>query len=79
MPADIKPGDRIRLIQMGPDPFPIPPGTKGTVRAISAWHGGLAQASMKWENHRSLDLMVPPDTFEVIARPMAKYFREQLA
>jgi hypothetical protein len=30
----LQPGDRIRLIVMPYDPFPIPPGATGTVTAV---------------------------------------------
>jgi hypothetical protein len=62
-----QPGDRIRLIAMLDDPHPVPPGTTGTVTAVRlqrTW----SQVDVKWDNGRTLMLVVPPDQFEVLAR-----------
>lgn len=66
--APCKAGDRIRLVQMGDDPCPIPPGTTGTVRRVSPWFGGKTewQISVDWDIKRSLSLCYPQDQFEVI-------------
>jgi hypothetical protein len=59
-------GDRIRLLAMTDDPDPIPPGTTGTVAAVRhqrTW----SQVDVKWDNGRTLMLVVPPDEFEVIS------------
>lgn len=73
---DCKPGDRIRLVQMGPDPCPIPPGATGTVTRVTCCLGW--QIGVHWDIHRSLLLVWPEDKFEVIERPRSAYFREQL-
>ena len=63
-------GDRIRLLSMTDDPDPIPAGATGTVRGVTshgagenAWH----QIDVRWDNGRTLLLVVPPDVFEIIA------------
>ena len=59
-------GDRIRLVAMSDDPDPIPSGTTGTVVGVRhqrTW----AQVDVKWDNGRTLMLVVPPDQFEVLA------------
>lgn len=54
-------GTRIRLISMPDDPDPIPYGTLGTVIG-----GNGAQLSVKWDNGRSLHLLVGIDDYEVV-------------
>ena len=58
-------GTRIRLVQMGQDPYPIPPGTIGEVTHID----DCGSIFMRWENGRSLALIPSEDTFEVISGP----------
>ena len=58
------PGTRIRLVQMGPDPRPVPPGTEGTVKHVD----GLGQIIVAWDNGSSLSLIPSEDAFEVIGR-----------
>ena len=44
----------------------IPPGSTGIVTAV--WqHGTWAQVDIRWDNGRTLKLVVPPDEFEVVA------------
>lgn len=67
--APCKVGDRIRLINMPDDPHPIPAGTEGTVLSAdpSAFRrSGEWQISVKWDAPRSLSLIWPVDSFEVI-------------
>ncbi|NLS92727.1 MAG: DUF4314 domain-containing protein [Planctomycetaceae bacterium] len=61
-----KPGDRIRLLAMNDDPDPIEPGTTGTVVSVRQ-QGTWAQVDVKWDNGRTLMLVVPPDRFEVVS------------
>ena len=63
--ASLKVGDRIRLIQMGNDPDPIPAGTIGSVTEIHI-HSDWTQIEVSWENGRKLMLVSPPDRFEII-------------
>ncbi len=61
-----QPGDQIRLLAMLDDPDQILPGTTGTVTAVRqqrTW----AQVDVKWDNGRTLMLVVPPDEVEVLA------------
>ena len=65
----IKSGDRIRLIAMPDDPHPIPPGTTGTVEKVQELHFGRGletQVHVKWDNGRTLSLIMPPDRVEKI-------------
>ena len=62
-------GDRIRLLSMRDDPDPIQVGQLGTVVSVSrhgdgkdAWH----QIDVAWDNGRTLMLVSPPDTFEIV-------------
>lgn len=52
-------GTRIQLDADMDDPQPIPAGTKGTIIAID----DMAQAVMKWDNGRSLSLVLNVDKF----------------
>jgi hypothetical protein len=61
-----KPGDRIRLVAMTDDPDPIPPGTTGTVAAVR-YQRTWSQVDVKWDNGRTLMLVVPPDQFEILS------------
>ena len=52
-------GTRIELIQMGDDPHPIAPGTKGTVVYVD----DMGQIGVKWDNGRTLSLIPEEDDF----------------
>ena len=60
-------GKRIKLISMGPDPDPIPPGATGTVRSTVAF-GDETHLNMEWDDWvgRSLNLNLPADQIEVL-------------
>ena len=55
-------GTRIELIQMGNDPRPVPPGTRGTV----AYVDDMGQIGMNWDNGSSLSLIPGEDRFRVL-------------
>jgi len=62
-------GDRIRLVAMADDPDPIRAGQIGSVIGVShhgsgrdTWH----QIDVAWDNGRTLMLVSPPDTFELV-------------
>ncbi len=57
-------GTRIQLDADMDDPQPILAGTKGTIIAID----DMAQAVMKWDNGRSLSLVLGHDSFHVISQ-----------
>ena len=52
-------GTRIKLISMGDDPRPIPPGTKGTVEGID----DIATVFCRFDNGRSLGLAYGEDHY----------------
>ena len=56
-------GDRIALVTMGDDPAPIPRGTQGTVTGVSYWVGGEWNIGVRWDNGRTLGLVIPEDKF----------------
>lgn len=59
-----KAGDRIRLVEMGEDPDPIPSGMEGTVTHCTDLKfvgEPELQVGVKWDNGRSLSCIVPPD------------------
>jgi len=72
---NVKPGDRVRLVSMGPDPDPIPVGTEGVVDGATCFERGPRgaakewQIGVRWDNGRSLSVICPPDIVEIIAEP----------
>lgn len=62
----VRPGDRIRLIEMPNDPCPVEAGTEGVVGHVGPEIQGRTQISVVWDSDRSLMLLVPPDRFEII-------------
>ena len=54
-----KPGTRILLEQMGDDPRPIPPGTRGTVRVVD----DMGTVHCDFDNGRRLGLVPGEDSF----------------
>lgn len=57
---------RIRLLSMGPDPVPLPPGTEGWVTDVTELNGSL-QIAVEWVDSPShMNLVSPPDMFEVV-------------
>lgn len=63
---DLKIGDKIRLIDMPGDPFPIPFGSVGVVTEIVDWGTNEIQVQVDWRIKRSLNLICPPDKIEKV-------------
>jgi hypothetical protein len=61
----VKPGDRIRLVEMPDDPDPLAPGSLGTVAGIHRL-AGWCQIDVDWDNGRAQMLACPPDRFEIV-------------
>ena len=59
-----KPGTRILLEQMGDDPRPIPPGTRGTVRVVD----DMGTVHCDFDNGRHLGLVPGEDSFRRLTR-----------
>lgn len=62
-------GDRIELLSMPDDPDPVPTGTQGTVESITRvpMRGkSFTQVGVKWDNGRTLSLVMPPDRVKVV-------------
>lgn len=53
------PGTRIELNSMDSDPYPVPPGTRGTVYYVN----GLGDIEVKWDNGSALSLIPGEDSF----------------
>lgn len=60
-----KVGDRVKLLHMPNDPDPVPNGSTGTVWRVADF-GSHAQIGVNWDNGRSLNIVVPEDSFEVL-------------
>lgn len=56
-------GDRISLVSMGNDPAPIARGSLGTVTSVNHWIGGEWNLGVRWDNGRTLGLVIPEDKF----------------
>ena len=57
-------GTRIKLISMGDDPRPIPPGTKGTVEGVD----DIATVFCRFDNGRSLGLAYGEDHYRALTQ-----------
>lgn len=63
------PGDRVVLLRMVDDPDPIAPGSTGTVTGsgVHDLGDGLREhVNVRWDDGRTLSLLVPPDVAEKI-------------
>ena len=58
---DYPAGTRVVLKKMD-DPYPIPVGTKGTIRYID----DIGDAHVDWDNHRGLALVIGVDEFDIL-------------
>lgn len=61
-------GDRVELVSMRDDPWPIPVGTHGTVIDVNDCDLGenpFTQISVRWDNGRKLMVCVPPDELKL--------------
>lgn len=54
-------GKRVELISMNDDPNPIETGTEGTI-----YHVGGGVINVKWDNGRSLGLIVGEDEYKIL-------------
>ena len=63
--TNVKVGDRIVLLSMPDDPYPIQPGDEGTVIGTAELWGEQI-ASVKWDSGRTLSVVLPHDKVRVI-------------
>ena len=69
LPGPVPYGTRVRLTDpMAQDPDPLPVGSEGTVTG-----GNGSQLWMKWDNGRSLMLLVGKDPYEVIGADAGEF------
>lgn len=64
--TDVEIGSRIRLLYMGNDPDPVPPGTEGVVNYVGPVCSIGQQIGVKWDDGRTLMLIVGEDRFELV-------------
>lgn len=62
----MEPGTRIELLEMPGDPDPVAIGTRGTVEQYHRFSDSSVQIAVKWDNGRTLALVVPPDRYKVL-------------
>ena len=68
------PGTRFELHKMGNDPHPLPAGSTGTLEHID----DMGTFHIKWDNGRSLGLVLGEDHFSVIQTEQnAKHANEE--
>lgn len=63
-------GDRIRLVKMPQESFPLEEGALGTVtfvKPVNLPGDTWTQVGVDWDNGRSLMLCVPPDVVEKVS------------
>ncbi len=71
-----KPGTRIECLSMADPWSPIPEGTKGTVTSVD----DAGTIHMRWDNGRTLGLIVGEDAFRIIEQaPAAVVFIDSKA
>lgn len=65
---EIRVGDIVEMVDMPDDPDPIPQGTKGEVQSVTTVQivPSFTQVGVKWENGRTLSVIIPPDTIRVV-------------
>ncbi len=63
--APAAPGERVTLVRMGNDPYPLPPGAQGTVTGVTRWLDGSWNIGVRWDSGRTLGLVYPEDRFVV--------------
>lgn len=62
--SELKKGTRVRVLDMQ-DKDPVPAGTEGTVeRVVKVADSDVIE--VVWDNGRMLNLVTPPDKYEVI-------------
>ena len=65
-----KVGDRIEMVRMRDDPYPIEPGTKGTIVNIgNSWYSSARvewDVDVTWDNGRKLMVILPYDRIKKI-------------
>jgi hypothetical protein len=59
-------GARLRLLAMPDDPDPVLVGATGEVLFVTELWRDEFQVVVRWDNGRHLNLICPPDRFEVI-------------
>jgi hypothetical protein len=60
-------GKRIRLLYMAEDPDPMPAGSVGTVTSVVNIGREEYMIMVDWDGDRTLNLAVPPDTWEYVS------------
>lgn len=63
-------GQRVELVRMDNDPNPVPIGSRGVIVAISEsgdsrYH---THVGVKWDNGRSLSVLLPLDEIRLVTR-----------
>ncbi len=61
----LSPGQRVEILYMAQEKWPVPAGTLGTVTEV-CHHGRWTQVWVDWDNGRRLAMLLPDDKYRLV-------------